>query len=56
MIVTKTIHPPAGANPIIVILNGQGINFILYPVAIGALIIVFFAITYNRLLKRKYPT
>ena len=56
MMVTKTIHPPAGANPIIVILNGQGINFILYPVAIGALIIVFFAIIYNRLLKRKYPT
>ena len=56
MMVTKTIHPPAGANPIIVILNSQGINFILYPVAIGALIIVFFAIIYNRLLKRKYPT
>lgn len=55
MMVTKTIHPPAGANPIIVILNSQGINFILYPVAIGALIIVFFAIIYNRLLKRKYP-
>ena len=55
MIVTKTVHPPAGANPIIVILNGQGINFILYPIIIGTIIIVFFAIIYNRLLKRKYP-
>ena len=55
MIVTDTIHPPAGANPIIVILTGQGISFVLFPVAIGALLLVIFAYLYNKLLKRNYP-
>ena len=55
MIVTDTIHPPAGANPIIVILTGQGISFVLFPVAIGAFMLVVFAYFYNKLLKRNYP-
>ena len=55
MIITKTIHPPAGANPIIVILTGQGISFVLFPVAVGALMLVLFAYLYNKLLKRNYP-
>ena len=55
MIVTDTIHPPAGANPIIVILTGQGISFVLFPVAVGAFILVVFAYLYNKILKRNYP-
>ena len=55
MIVTDTIHPPAGANPIIVILTGQGISFVLFPVAVGACMLVVFAYLYNKLLKRNYP-
>jgi CBS-domain-containing membrane protein len=55
MMLTKTIHPPAGANPIIAILGGKGISFILLPVAIGALIIIVFAVIYNKILKRNYP-
>ena len=54
MIVTDTIHPPAGANPIIVILTGQGISFVLFPVAVGAFMLVVFAYLYNKLLKRNY--
>ena len=55
MIITKTIHPPAGANPIIVILTGQGISFVLFPVAVGAFMLVIFAYLFNKLLKRNYP-
>mgnify|MGYP001337076405 FL=1 len=55
MIITDTIHPPAGANPIIVILTGQGISFVLLPVAVGALMLVIFAYLYNNLIKRNYP-
>ena len=55
MIVTNTIHPPAGANPIIVILTGQGISFVLFPVVVGAFMLVVFAYLYNKLLKRNYP-
>ena len=55
MMITKTIHPPAGANPIIAILGGKGLSFILLPVATGALIIIIFAMIYNKIIKRNYP-
>ena len=55
MMITKTIHPPAGANPIIVILGGKGVSFVLLPVAVGALIIIIFAMIYNKILGRSYP-
>ena len=54
MMVTDTIHPPAGANPIIAILGAKGMSFIVMPVAIGAFFIVLFAVIYNKLLHRKY--
>ena len=56
MMATKTVHPPAGANPIIAILGAKGASFIVIPVAAGALFIVLFAIIYNKLLNRKYFT
>ena len=54
MMATKTVHPPAGANPIIAIFGAKGLSFIIIPVAAGASFIVLFAIIYNKLLKRKY--
>ena len=54
MMITNTVHPPAGANPIIVILTGQSLSFVFLPVAVGAIIIVAFAYLYNKLLKRNY--
>ncbi|MDA9292647.1 HPP family protein [Gammaproteobacteria bacterium] len=56
MMATKTVHPPAGANPIIAVIGAKGISFVLMPVAVGASFIVLFAIIYNKLLKRKYFT
>ena len=55
MMITNTIHPPAGANPIIAILGGKSLSFVLLPVAVGALIIIIFAILYNKILGRNYP-
>ncbi len=55
MVITNTIHPPAGANPIIAILGGKSLSFVLLPVAVGALIIIIFAIIYNKILGRNYP-
>ena len=54
MMITNTVHPPAGANPIIAILGAKGAGFIFIPVAAGASFIVIFAVIYNKLLKRKY--
>jgi len=49
------IHPPAGANPIIAILGGKGLLFVLMPVALGSIVIILFALFYNKLIGRKYP-
>ena len=51
----NAIHPPAGANPIIAILGGKSLSFVLMPVALGAIFIILFALFYNKLLKRDYP-
>lgn len=56
MMLTKTVHPPAGANPIIAVMGAKGLSFVLMPVAAGASFIILFAIIYNKLLKRKYFT
>ena len=55
MMVTKTVHPPAGGNPIIVILGEQSLSFIYITLALGSLIIIIFAIIYNKLVGKDYP-
>ncbi|PKF81440.1 HPP family protein [Vibrio sp. vnigr-6D03] len=56
MLLTKTTHPPAGANPILIMLSGQSWWFLLFPVLSGALIIVavgkLFQLLQGRLLNR----
>lgn len=53
MQVTGTIHPPAGADPIVVILAGAGWSFLFTPVLAGAVILVGLAAVYRQLLKRR---
>ena len=52
MLLTKTTHPPAGANPVIAILGAKSFEFVIMPVAIGASFIIIFALLYNKLMKR----
>lgn len=42
MLVSKTTHPPAGANPLLIMLSGQSLSwfFLVTPVLIGAVVIV----------------
>ncbi|CAB1261780.1 HPP family protein [Vibrio cholerae] len=40
MLITKTTHPPAGANPLLIMLSGQGWSFLFTPVLLGAVAIV----------------
>ena len=57
MILFNVTHPPAGGNPIIVIIGSVSIDFLLNPVISGSVIIIIFAIVLNRLiLKKKYPS
>ena len=56
MILLNVTHPPAGGNPIIVIIGSVSLDYILTPVITGSIIIIIFAIVINRLiLKKKYP-
>ena len=57
MILLNVTHPPAGGNPIIVIIGSVSIDYLLTPVISGSIIIIIFAIILNRLiLKKKYPS
>ncbi len=56
MILLNVVHPPAGANPIIVIMGSVSFDFLVSPIIIGSLIILVFGVILNRLiLKKKYP-
>ena len=56
MILLNVTHPPAGGNPIIVIIGSVSYDYLLSPVITGSIIIIIFAIIINRLiLKKPYP-
>jgi len=56
MIATRTIHPPAGANPLIMVHNHAGIYSLLQPVGIGVFTLFLVAILWSRVRPgKKYP-
>ena len=56
MIVLGVTHPPAGGNPIIVIMGSVSLDYLINPIISGTIIILVFGIILNRLiLKKKYP-
>ncbi|NMH65687.1 HPP family protein [Shewanella salipaludis] len=50
MMLTGTLHPPAGANPLLVMLTAPGWGFVLDPVACGALLILAVGWVYHNLI------
>ena len=56
MILFKVTHPPAGGNPIIVIIGSVSFDYLLTPILIGSIIVVMFGIIINKFLfKKEYP-
>ena len=56
MILLDVVHPPAGGNPILVIIGSVSYDYLIFPVITGCIIIILLAIFINKLiLKRKYP-
>ncbi len=56
MIALNVTHPPAGGNPIIVIIGSVSLDYLINPIIIGSLIMLVFGVVLNRLiLKKKYP-
>lgn len=53
---TGTLHPPAGGNPLVVIMTGAGWSFLALPILAGAATLVTLAFLYHRLIsKRAWP-
>ena len=56
MILFKVTHPPAGGNPIIVIIGSVSFDYLLTPVLVGSIILVMFGVIINKFLfKKEYP-
>jgi CBS-domain-containing membrane protein len=57
MILLGVTHPPAGGNPIVIILGTVSYDFILNPIIFGSIIMIIYAIVLNRfILKKNYPS
>ena len=56
MMVTRTVHPPAGSNPVIIYLAQPAWSFLITPTLAGALILVIVAAIYNNMSREaRYP-
>lgn len=49
MAALRITHPPAGGNPIAVMLAGAGWSYLLTPILLGAVIVVIFSLLHRRL-------
>ena len=57
MILLNVVHPPAGGNPIIVIIGSASFEYLINPIIFGCIIILLIAILVNKyLLKKNYPS
>ena len=56
MILTSVTHPPAGGNPIIVIIGSASCDYIISTIIIGSVIVLVFGVILNTfILKEQYP-
>ena len=56
MILLNVTHPPAGGNPIMVIIGSVSYDYLISPIIFGCIIIISLAILINKfLLKKNYP-
>ena len=56
MILLNVTHPPAGGNPIIVIIGSVSFEYLLSPIVTGSIILIGFGYIINKfILKKQYP-
>ena len=56
MILLNVTHPPAGGNPIVVLMGSASYNYLLNPIIFGSIILILFGVILNRFIaKKKYP-
>lgn len=52
MLLTDSFHPPAGINPLIIVMNGMSWSFVLVPVAAGALLLLAYTYVWTNAVRR----
>jgi CBS-domain-containing membrane protein len=52
MMLTDTLHPPAGINPLLVVAGNLPWSFMVAPVLVGALLLTAFALVWHRFVLR----
>jgi CBS-domain-containing membrane protein len=52
MHLTETFHPPAGIDPLVVVVNGMSWSFLIAPVGAGAVLLALFAFGWHNLVAR----
>lgn len=55
MMITGTMHPPAGGDPIIVILAGASVSFLAAPMLLGTAILVLIGAIFHSCRGVEYP-
>tara|TARA_Y100000389_G_C16995612_1_gene287059 strand:- start:13 stop:492 length:480 start_codon:yes stop_codon:yes gene_type:complete len=56
MIILDVVHPPAGGNPIMVIIGSTSFEYLINPIIFGCILIISIAVLVNKfLLKKNYP-
>ena len=54
---TRTFHPPAAIDPLVIVTNNLSWGFLLAPVAVGAVLLAAFAFVWHNLVRRgSWPT
>jgi CBS-domain-containing membrane protein len=53
MHLTGTFHPPAGIDPLVVVVNNMPWSFLVAPVAAGALLLAAFAFVWHNIVARQ---
>jgi CBS-domain-containing membrane protein len=49
---TGTFHPPAGIDPLVVVVNDMSWSFLVVPVGMGALLLAMFAFIWHNIVAR----
>ena len=56
MMYFKVIHPPAAANPLIALFADVSLEYVIFPVIVGTILIIFLSVIINKyILRREYP-
>jgi|TARA_B110000881_G_C18574587_1_gene517734 CBS-domain-containing membrane protein len=57
MMYFRIVHPPAAANPLIALFADVSLDYIIFPVIVGSVVIIILSTAINKyILRRSYPS